>query len=220
MDLCPLGSNRTGNLCMPDKGALMPRCMLFLTFISFVLFNRIVIYLQLKADRPHPRDYPHTPTDFRHTDKHLRLVMKFFTSKLGLVWFGPTLLFIWIKSDQFYYSLHLRYYSLDPCLFMPWSVSAHHRSVFGQVEIVSWGWPVLPVGGANFTLLANIVQAIYNSPAAHGGRPLPVGWVYWLQCMQYTWRGTKIQAPRSIGCGRRACHIRKEGRKEGKLGNI
>ncbi len=30
---------------------------------------------QLKADRPHPRDYPHMPTDYRHTHKHFRLVM-------------------------------------------------------------------------------------------------------------------------------------------------
>ena len=30
---------------------------------------------QLKGDRLHPRDYPHTPTDYRHTDKQLRLVM-------------------------------------------------------------------------------------------------------------------------------------------------
>ncbi len=29
----------------------------------------------LKADRPLPLNYPHTPTDYRHTDKHLRLVM-------------------------------------------------------------------------------------------------------------------------------------------------
>ncbi len=28
-----------------------------------------------KADRPHPRNYPQTPTDCRHTDNHLRLVM-------------------------------------------------------------------------------------------------------------------------------------------------
>ena len=30
---------------------------------------------KLKADRLHPRDYPHMPTEYRHTDKHLRLVM-------------------------------------------------------------------------------------------------------------------------------------------------
>ena len=29
---------------------------------------------KLKADRLHPRDYPHTPNNYRHTDKHLRLV--------------------------------------------------------------------------------------------------------------------------------------------------
>ncbi len=28
---------------------------------------------KLKADRPHPHNYPPTPTDYRHTDKHLRL---------------------------------------------------------------------------------------------------------------------------------------------------
>ena len=32
-------------------------------------------YFPLKADRPHSRDYPQTPTDYRHTDNHLRLVM-------------------------------------------------------------------------------------------------------------------------------------------------
>ena len=30
---------------------------------------------KLKAGRPHPRKYPHTPTGYSHTDKHLRLVM-------------------------------------------------------------------------------------------------------------------------------------------------
>ncbi len=30
---------------------------------------------------------------------------------------------------------------------------------------------------------------MYNSPAAHGGRLLPMGWVQWLKCVQYTWRG-------------------------------
>ncbi len=32
------------------------------------------IYYVLKADRPHPHDCAQTPTDYRHTDKHLRLV--------------------------------------------------------------------------------------------------------------------------------------------------
>ncbi len=32
-------------------------------------------YLKLKADRPPTRNYPHMPTDYRHTDNHLRLVM-------------------------------------------------------------------------------------------------------------------------------------------------
>ncbi len=31
--------------------------------------------VKLKADRPPPRIYPHMPTDYRHTDEHLRLVM-------------------------------------------------------------------------------------------------------------------------------------------------
>ena len=39
------------------------------------VWHWLFIYLLLKADRPHPRNYPHTPTDYRHTDKHLRLVM-------------------------------------------------------------------------------------------------------------------------------------------------
>ena len=25
----------------------------------------------LKADQPHPRNYPHTPTDYRHSDEYL-----------------------------------------------------------------------------------------------------------------------------------------------------
>ncbi len=29
---------------------------------------------KLKADRPHPRDYPHTPPDYGHTDKTVGLV--------------------------------------------------------------------------------------------------------------------------------------------------
>ncbi len=29
----------------------------------------------IKADRPHPRNYLHTPTDDRHTYQHLRLAM-------------------------------------------------------------------------------------------------------------------------------------------------
>ena len=37
--------------------------------------NEPFLSQQLKADRPHPRNYPHTPTGYRHTDKHLRLVM-------------------------------------------------------------------------------------------------------------------------------------------------
>ena len=34
----------------------------------------LITYL-IKADRPHPRYYQQTPTDYRHTDNHLRLVM-------------------------------------------------------------------------------------------------------------------------------------------------
>ncbi len=30
----------------------------------------------LKANRPHPRNYLHTATNYRHTDKHLRLVRR------------------------------------------------------------------------------------------------------------------------------------------------
>ncbi len=37
--------------------------------------SRKKIHKILKADGPHSRYYPHTPTDYRHTDKHLRLVM-------------------------------------------------------------------------------------------------------------------------------------------------
>ncbi len=30
---------------------------------------------ELKADHLHPRNYPHTPASYRHTDKHIGLVM-------------------------------------------------------------------------------------------------------------------------------------------------
>ncbi len=33
------------------------------------------IYWLIKADRLHPRNYLHTPTNYRHTDNYLRLVM-------------------------------------------------------------------------------------------------------------------------------------------------
>ncbi len=36
---------------------------------------KLIIFKLLKADRPHPRNYPHTPTDYRHTDNNLGLVM-------------------------------------------------------------------------------------------------------------------------------------------------
>ncbi len=35
----------------------------------------LILLCTLKADRPHPRNYLHTPTDYRHTDKYLGLVM-------------------------------------------------------------------------------------------------------------------------------------------------
>ncbi len=44
-------------------------------FVTFYLLIVRKMMDQLKADRPHPHDYPQTPTDYRHTDNHLRLVM-------------------------------------------------------------------------------------------------------------------------------------------------
>ncbi len=35
-----------------------------------------------------------------------------------------------------------------------------------------------------------VISTINDSPAAHGGRSLPMGWIYWRKCMKYTWRGT------------------------------
>ena len=40
------------------------------------------LYPKLKAARLHPRNYPHTPTDYRHTDNPLRLVMEVCSSLL------------------------------------------------------------------------------------------------------------------------------------------
>ena len=37
-------------------------------------YTLIPVPFELKAGRPHPRNYPHTLTDYRHTDNPLRLV--------------------------------------------------------------------------------------------------------------------------------------------------
>ncbi len=42
----------------------------------------------------------------------------------------------------------------------------------------------------SFTPFPSLWLPIFHSPAAHGGRPLPMGWVYWPNCMQYRWTGT------------------------------
>ena len=51
-------------------------------FSLWLVMTGVVIYqregelkLKLKADRPHARNYLQTPTDYRHTDNHVRLVM-------------------------------------------------------------------------------------------------------------------------------------------------
>ena len=42
------------------------------------------------------------------------------------------------------------------------------------------------VGGNSFSKLYIYTPfVIMYSPAAHGGRPLPMGWVYWLKCMRW-----------------------------------
>ncbi len=41
----------------------------------------LTFYLKLKADRPHPQDYPHTPPDYRRTDKCLGLLMTTLSSE-------------------------------------------------------------------------------------------------------------------------------------------
>ncbi len=40
---------------------------------------------ELKADWPDPRDYPHTPTDYKHADVHLGLVVMLLCSKLAVI---------------------------------------------------------------------------------------------------------------------------------------
>ena len=40
-----------------------------------ILSRSIHIMPGLKADWQHPRNYPPTPTDYRHTDNHLRMEM-------------------------------------------------------------------------------------------------------------------------------------------------
>ena len=44
--------------------------------LLFIISSILIINInKLKADRPHPRNHPHTPTDYRQPDKHLRLIM-------------------------------------------------------------------------------------------------------------------------------------------------
>ncbi len=38
------------------------------TLLSLCHYKWSLLY-KIKADRPHPPNYPHTPTDYRHTDK-------------------------------------------------------------------------------------------------------------------------------------------------------
>ncbi len=49
----------------------------FLILFSFLLSKIPLTYIFIisKADQPHLRDYPHTPPDYRNTDKNLGLVM-------------------------------------------------------------------------------------------------------------------------------------------------
>ncbi len=47
--------------------------LVLLTECSLVL-HKGLLQLPLKANRLHPRNYPHTPTDYRQTDNHLRLL--------------------------------------------------------------------------------------------------------------------------------------------------
>ncbi len=45
-------------------------------FSQSCIFSSVTMEIvQLKANRLHLHDNPHSPTDYRHTDKHLRLVM-------------------------------------------------------------------------------------------------------------------------------------------------
>ncbi len=48
-------------------------CHLHFFPIAYIIM--IMTRLALKADRPHPRNYPHMWPDYRHTDKHFRLIM-------------------------------------------------------------------------------------------------------------------------------------------------
>ena len=43
--------------------------------LSVTLVKQIAHARKLKADQQHPCNYPHMRTDYRHTDKHLGLVM-------------------------------------------------------------------------------------------------------------------------------------------------
>ncbi len=42
----------------------------------------------IEQHQPHPRNYPHTPTDHRHADKPFRLVMTLLCSKLAVLLFA------------------------------------------------------------------------------------------------------------------------------------
>ena len=63
---------------------------------------------------------------------------------------------------------------------------------------LNWNIPILPLAFLTFanksrcSLLWNLwsCTTMEYSPDAHGSRPLPMAWVYWLKYMQYTWRST------------------------------
>ncbi len=55
--------------------AMKKRDRVYSSRVLFCTCTCMQPFLTLKADQLHSRDYLHTPTDYRHTEQHLRLVM-------------------------------------------------------------------------------------------------------------------------------------------------
>ena len=75
MNLSPEGCNHNFHKLQEDldRAETINACSQVATS-PCTLENKIKDYLILKADRPHLRDYPQMPTDYRHTDNHLSII--------------------------------------------------------------------------------------------------------------------------------------------------
>ena len=82
-------------------------------------------------------------------------------------------------------------------------------SVFTWVRISLRKKPAVLFVGIHGYRNRGFMRMLY-SPAAHGGRSLPMGWTYLQKYMQYIWRSVGLTA----AAGEAVMHAMMEGRKE------